>query len=399
MSSTRVALVAHSIDAGGGVSVYTQFLHAILCDSKRYEPEIISLATSASDSASVRVMAPRTWSKGPQVRAGTWRNLPYRHVGAALAEFEFQRYQPRPVLNDILSQYDLVQVVGGTPAWGWVASQVKRPLCVFTATTVKEDRASRLRKENGLRGWWLRAMTRLNVRIENQVLQRADVVFAESHYTYDNLKGTVSQERLVLAKPGVDTEFFRPSGPGRKAYILAVGLFSDPRKNVRLLFEAYKRLCIRNSAAPDLVLAGTPPAPEDMGYLATLGIDEKIKLRKHPSQEELADLYRNAQLFVLSSDEEGLGIVILEAMASGLPVVSTDCGGPKTAVIEGETGFLTPVRDAEALADRMQHVLDDPELRQRMGQAGRQVIEEKFSLQVAGRVYLDKYDELLMNHK
>jgi glycosyltransferase involved in cell wall biosynthesis len=242
-------------------------------------------------------------------------------------------------------------------------------------------------------------MTRLNVRIENQVLQRADVVFAESHYTYDNLKEAVPPARLVLAKPGVDTELFRPSGPKRRAYILAVGLFSDPRKNVRLLFEGYKRLCIRNSASPDLVLAGTPPGPEDMEYMAALGIDEKTEFRKHPSQEELADLYRNAQFFVLSSDEEGLGIVILEAMASGLPVVSTDCGGPKTAVIEGETGFLTPVGDAEALADGMQHLLDDPELRQHMGDAGRQVIEENFSLRVAGKVYLDKYDELLTNHK
>ncbi len=110
---------------------------------------------------------------------------------------------------------------------------------------------------------------------------------------------------------------------------------------------------------------------------------------------ELADLYRHAMFFVLPSDEEGIGIVLLEAMASGLPVVSTCCGGPETAVLDGETGFLTPVGDAQALADAMQHLLDNPALRRRMGQAGRRIAEERFSLDVTGKVFLRKYDELL----
>lgn len=395
----RIALVVHSIDVGGGVSVFTKFLYDILHESKRYKPEVISLATSVSDSASVRFLIPGTWLKGPQIRVGTWRDLSYRHIGAMFTEFEFQRYQPRQILNDILNQYDLVQVVGGTPAWGWVASQVKRPLCVFTATTVKQDRASRLMKEKGYRGLWLKAMTRLNIVIETRVLCHANAIFAESHYTYDNLKKIVPPERLILGKPGVDVNFFKPIEGKRDDYILAVGAFSDPRKNVRLLIKAYQYLCNNNKAVPALVLAGTPPQPEDVRYMAELGIDKKIELRKHPSQKELAELYRKAQLFVLSSDEEGLGIVILEAMASGLPVVSTDCGGPNTAVMEGETGFLTPVGDTKALTDAMQHLLDDPELRQSMGTAGRQVVEENFSFRVAGKVYLDKYDELLAEQR
>jgi hypothetical protein len=96
---------------------------------------------------------------------------------------------------------------------------------------------------------------------------------------------------------------------------------------------------------------------------------------------------------VLSSNEEGLAIVILEAMASGLAVVSTDCGGPATAVTEGETGFLTPVGDVESFSAAMQKLISDPVLCQRMGQAGRRVALERFSLAAAGKVFLDKYDE------
>ena len=113
------------------------------------------------------------------------------------------------------------------------------------------------------------------------------------------------------------------------------------------------------------------------------------------NQIELARLYREVVVFVLSSDEEGLGIVILEAMASGLPVVSTDCGGPGTAIVEGKTGFLTPVGDADALAEAMQRFLDDSSLCQHMGRAGRRVAGEQFSLAVTGKVYLDHYDRLL----
>ena len=80
-------------------------------------------------------------------------------------------------------------------------------------------------------------------------------------------------------------------------------------------------------------------------------------------------------------------------MASGLPVVSTRCGGPETAVVDGKTGFLTPIGDARALADAVEHLLDDTALARRMGQAGRQVVEERFSIKATGAVFLDSYDE------
>ena len=87
--------------------------------------------------------------------------------------------------------------------------------------------------------------------------------------------------------------------------------------------------------------------------------------------------------------------MILEAMASGLPVVSTDCGGPATAVIPDVTGLLTPVGDAEALAQAMYTILKDPALAEQMGRAGRKRAEKHFSIESAGAVYLDTYKRLL----
>jgi glycosyltransferase involved in cell wall biosynthesis len=164
---------------------------------------------------------------------------------------------------------------------------------------------------------------------------------------------------------------------------------------VRLLLDAYARLRSKIENVPDLCLIGDPPSDATQLYLQSLGIANKVRLIGSKHGEELAELYRNAVFFVLSSNEEGLGIVILEAMASGLPVVSTDCGGPATAIKEGESGFLTPVGDAAALAEAMEKLLNDSALRARMGEAGRRIATERFSLAVTGKVFLDKYDEVL----
>jgi glycosyltransferase involved in cell wall biosynthesis len=106
-------------------------------------------------------------------------------------------------------------------------------------------------------------------------------------------------------------------------------------------------------------------------------------------------LYRHARLFVLSSNEEGLGLVLAEAMASGVPVVTTDCGGPSTLIDDGTTGFLVPTEDAAALADRMAHILQHPDEAAAMGQAGRARVEKEFSEAAAGERFLRVYDDLV----
>ena len=127
----------------------------------------------------------------------------------------------------------------------------------------------------------------------------------------------------------------------------------------------------------------------------TLGIRDHVEMHTDVPEDQLAALYRNAQLFVLSSNEEGLGLVLAEAMASGTPVVSTDCGGPSTLIEDGQTGFLVPTGDAEALADRMAHVLTHPEKAWTLGQAGRERVEAEFSVEAAGERFLQVYDELV----
>ena len=391
----RVALITHEMSFVGGLPTMITFLLQTLRESGRYQADLISLATSFSDHASLRISSPATWFRGPIIESVPWHDETFQHVGVWGSELEFQRYRPRRLLEEKLAQYDILQFVVGSPPWVCVAENVNRPVLLWTATTTRADRASRLRNGSSSRRVWSSLMVPLTERYEARGLRRADKVFALSNYTRESIKATAGPAKVSLAPCGVDTNLFRPAESPTADYMLCVARFSDARKNVRLLLDAYAQLRGRLSVVPALYLIGDPPSADAQQQLQNLGIADKVKLIGPKRGEELAALYRNAAFFVLSSDEEGLGIVILEAMASGLAVVSTDCGGPATAIAEGQTGLLTPIGDAHAFANAMEKLLREPDLRERMGKEGRKVAEEQFSLEAAGKIFLDAYDEVI----
>jgi D-inositol-3-phosphate glycosyltransferase len=390
----RVALITHEMSLVGGLATLMTFLYGTLAASGRYEPELISLATSASDSSSLRLKSPKTWFRGPKIERVAWHDLFFTHVGVWGSELEFQRYRPRLMLTELLKSYDLLQFIVGSPPWACTANDTGRPVLIWTATTTRADRASQRRGASAARRAWSSLMMPITENYERRALKRAQAIFALSEYTGSTIKPIAGAERVILAPCGVDTTVFRPAVKPVGDYIICVGRLSDPRKNVRLLLEAYDKLHQTRIDLPDLYLVGESPSQSDLSFLRSRKLEHKIQLRK-PGQEELSRLYRNARFCVLSSNEEGLGIVILEAMASGLPVISTDCGGPATAIIEGRTGLLTPVGDVNALAGAMEKLLRDPALRMRMGKEGRRVAEERFSLSAAGKIFLDTYDNVL----
>lgn len=320
--------------------------------------------------------------------------IPFKHVGAFLSEFEFQRYRPRTALTQLLSGYDLLQFAVGTPCWACVAEGLSVPSLLWTATTVYGDRAARLAKAPIPRRIWGNAMARSAQRHERQALQQVQFTFALSEYTRSTLLSIVPNLNVTIGVCGVDVHRFSPGKIGSGQYVLAVGRFSDARKNLSLLLKAYERLSGRKGL-PDLYIAGKPPDEAEMAWISRLTVSGKIRFLGQTTDTQLVDLYRNACLFLLSSNEEGLGIVILEAMASGLAVVSTDCGGPRSCVIDGITGFLVPKDDVNAFADAISRLLDNPNLRKSMGNAARHIAEQTFSNEITSRVFIEQYRTLL----
>lgn len=394
----RVALLVPEFDVAGGVTGVALFLRDVLRDAEQYTPDVISLPRSARDPAGVQLTRPSTWARGVQVEEKTWHDIPYRHVGARGSEFEFQRYRPRPPLTEVLQRYDLIQIVAGTPPWAHVATHVDVPVALQVATLTTVERNGQSADDSMPLRLWRAGMTRIVSRMEREIPSLVDAIFVENAWMYDHFREKTDEDTVHFAPPGIDTEMYHPADSAEEMsdYILSVGRLGDSRKNVRLLFDAYHRLRQRIEDVPRLVLAGlSGPTERDWARAEALGIRDHVEMHEDVPEAELAALYRNAGLFVLSSDEEGLGLVLAEAMASGTPVVSTDCGGPSTLIDDGATGALVPTGDAQALADRMAHLLTHPTAAKAMGRAGRERVEEEFSVEAAGARFLRVYDELI----
>lgn len=82
---------------------YRAFSNRVIAESSRYQPDLISIASSATDESSLRLLSPVSCMRGPRIIEGAWEEKAFLHVGAFLAEFEFQRYRPRSVLTDLLN--------------------------------------------------------------------------------------------------------------------------------------------------------------------------------------------------------------------------------------------------------------------------------------------------------
>jgi len=103
---------------------------------------------------------------------------------------------------------------------------------------------------------------------------------------------------------------------------------------------------------------------------------------------------RGAKVKVLSSEQEGLGIAVMEAMACGVPVVSTRCGGPEEIVAHGEAGFLVPNHSPQHLSAAILDLLADNDLRTQMGTSSRELIMRRYSLQNVGYRFIARFREL-----
>ncbi|UUZ63757.1 glycosyltransferase family 4 protein [Polaromonas sp. P1-6] len=247
-------------------------------------------------------------------------------------------------------------------------------------------------------------MTVVTDRLDDRAMRTVDAVQVMNPWMLDYARRLNCARNFDLryAPPGIDAEAFRPlfkrdlrSDP----YILCVARLSDPRKNIGLLLEAYAQLPRHLVNQVRLVLAGSSAPPDSFGSAEQLGMRERVTYVARPSQQALISLYQNSSVFALPSDEEGFGMVLIEAMACGVPVVSTRSGGPDGIITDGQDGYLVPLDDAAALAERISQLCTDPAVNLAMGLMARKTIEQRYAEKVTGQAFLDIWDQLLASKK
>ena len=226
-------------------------------------------------------------------------------------------------------------------------------------------------------------------------LRHADLLRAISNSTRKQMESWAPDKPIVQFPTWTDIEVFLEVGEQnsrRKSDILYAGVLI-PRKGIHHLIHAFSRIASEFPEAR-LVIVGREENPEYAEKLrrdvVKLGLDSRVIFVGEVSQAELADYMRQAAVFVLPSLSEGLGRVVVEAMATGMPVIGSYIGGIPEMVQERQTGFLIPPGDEKALAERLKWILSHPEEAQAMGKQAREFAHSFFSTEA----YVDGYRRL-----
>lgn len=217
-------------------------------------------------------------------------------------------------------------------------------------------------------------------------VERAQLVCCISDFARSQVMAKVAHEqwgKIRMVRCGIDPEVFAPPSADRSEHgrlrVLSVGRLIQ-LKGQAVLLEAVAELA-RRGVDVEATFVGDGPMRGALERLAgQRGLREQVTFAGSIGQDVIRDYYAEADLFCLSSFAEGLPVVLMEAMAMRLPVVATRIMGIPELVEDGVTGLLVPPARADLLAVAIERVASDPELRRRMGAAGRRRVATEFDV-------------------
>jgi glycosyltransferase involved in cell wall biosynthesis len=258
--------------------------------------------------------------------------------------------------------------------------------------------ADELRNERG----WTRALLRLQARWERLNTRRADLVMVTSRYCAEVARREygVPAERVAVVPEPIDlavwdAQFSRVARRARTGPVVLSVARMYPRKRLGDLLRAAAVLRARIADVRIRIVGQGPEWERLLRLHAELSLGESVQLLGNLALDRLADEYVNADLFCLPSVQEGFGIVFLEAMAAGLPVVACRAAAIPEVVEDGVTGVLTPPRDPGALADALERLIRDPGQARTLGERGRRRVTGFTPHHVAER-FLDAVRSTIM---
>ncbi len=282
----------------------------------------------------------------------------------------------RPPAADVAVGFDLDGFL-----WG------RRRRVPFVAS-LKGIIADELQNERG----WTRRLLSIQAAWERQNVAQADRVLVTSEYcarVAERCYG-VSPAKIAIVPEPIDLEdwearFARaPRRAAERPTILTVARMY-PRKRIGDLLDAMSRLRERLPGVQLRMVGSGPEHPRLLRRHAKLGLGDTVVFLGEVSRARLAEEYVNADCFCLPSVQEGFGIVFLEAMAAGLPIVACRCAAVPEVVPDGVAGKLVEPRNPERLAEALEDILTDSRRRKEYGEAGRRRVAEFSAPRVAER--------------
>jgi len=231
-----------------------------------------------------------------------------------------------------------------------------------------------------------------------QLIQDAEFVATETEFSTQYLQSKFPQSagKIHRVYNGLNLDPFRPANPDVGSLkIIAIGRLI-PKKGFGILIEAFNILIAKGLKMRCRIVGAGPEHVPLRQLVDRLALGKFVELSGPKAQPEIVELLADSNLFVFpavedkTGDRDNLPTVIIEAMASGLPVVATGLGGIGEIVTHQANGLIVPERDVDALADAIAFMAEHPDLRKRYGQNGLATVKEKFRVEttVAGLIGL-----------
>lgn len=240
------------------------------------------------------------------------------------------------------------------------------------------------------------------------ILKNTDYLFCNSSFVRDATLKIFPTPNVEILPVTVSELHFKPlnhtTNSDTQRNIVAVGRLIS-LKGFRYLIEAVSILINdRNLSHIQLKIAGDGILMNELiQQTKDLRIDKQVTFLGQVPHNEIPTLFQEAQVFVIPSiedengDTEGLGLVTLEAAACGLPVVGSRVGGIPDVIEDGVNGFLVNQKNANELADRLEQLLNDEELRNKLGAAGKELLQGRFSRKSITASIINGYQKTLSN--
>ena len=231
----------------------------------------------------------------------------------------------------------------------------------------------------------------LEKKFELRILKHADVIVVRNNDSKSYLEGRGI--RAAFIPVGVDADKYSPKYSGGK-YILYGGRLA-PEKGLHLLIKAYSMLHRRRQTKFRLVICGSGPLESELRDLSSsCGIQDRVTFIPWLSNPEFINKVADSAIFVMPSMYEGMPVAMLEAMASGKPVIASDVPGPQDIITHGKDGYLFEKGNISQLQKFLELLIENAKLREELGKNARGTVEKKYTFEKIADMYLQLYEEI-----
>ena len=339
-----------------------QFPSNVDCIKGGVEASVYGLTKELSKSAEVIVIdIPRIGFEDQIERFGTITVHRFRNPG----KFQINATRRvRDIVGIVRSYNSFICHIHGTNPFSWQMLKTLKRCGIPVALTVHG--VMNVEKKNALkRRFSLKALYQYVYQgyVERRILSKTESVIVDTEYVKEAVRSLrlKSTPLMRVIPQGIDKSYFGLTCSSTSRTILSVGAFAR-RKGHLFLIQAFELVCAQECNT-DLIICGSVAETQYLNeietYLSKSPYKERIQLVINASKDALQNYYQKAHIFALHSQEESQGIVLAEAMAVGLPVVSTRVGGIPFVIDDGKTGLITDYGDLQSFANSILYLLNN----------------------------------------